>query len=67
MAITRFRNHSMAAQSVACNCLHNVFQALDEVSIFCEKIILCGDFNVDLQLNDSRSNELGCIWRTHPT
>lgn len=36
----------------------NVFRVLDQVLIFYANIILYGNFNGDLRLNDSHSNEL---------
>uniref|UniRef100_A0A1A9VZE7 Endonuclease/exonuclease/phosphatase domain-containing protein n=1 Tax=Glossina brevipalpis TaxID=37001 RepID=A0A1A9VZE7_9MUSC len=36
------------------NCVDEVFSVMGELSILYEYIILSGDFNVDLQLNDGR-------------
>uniref|UniRef100_A0A1A9WIY8 Endonuclease/exonuclease/phosphatase domain-containing protein n=1 Tax=Glossina brevipalpis TaxID=37001 RepID=A0A1A9WIY8_9MUSC len=41
-----------------CYCLDYVFSALDEVSVAYENIILCGDFNVVLVVNDVRATQL---------
>uniref|UniRef100_A0A1A9WPF3 Endonuclease/exonuclease/phosphatase domain-containing protein n=1 Tax=Glossina brevipalpis TaxID=37001 RepID=A0A1A9WPF3_9MUSC len=35
-----------------CYRVDDVFSALDEISVAYENIVLCGDFNVDLLLND---------------
>lgn len=37
-------------------CLDDIFRALDMVSVSFESIILCGDFNVELHLNDPNDN-----------